>query len=113
MTEDHFTVPEHRLVLRALLGASRNGPVASILDALPDDDTRRLAAGLAMTAVTNDAVDEVFMRLEEFRLQRQIQSHRATLDRLARDPGADPAGSDSLFEELMRLESQRRRFDDR
>jgi hypothetical protein len=111
VTEDHFTVSEHRLLLRGLLAGSRTGSTASILEQLPDEDTRRLAAELALTSGTNESVEEVFMRLEEFRLQRQIQSLRATLGRL--EPGADPAGSDSLFEELMRLESQRRRFDDR
>ncbi|HMC05460.1 MAG TPA: DNA primase [Actinomycetota bacterium] len=111
LTEDHFTRPEHRLLLRGLLACSRTGSTASILEQLPDEDTRRLGAELALTSGTNESVEEVFMRLEEFRLQRQIQSLRATLGRL--EPGADPAGSDSLFQELMRLESQRRRFDDR
>ena len=111
VTEDHFTVPEHRLLLRGLLASSRNGSTASILDELPDEGTRRLAVELAMTPPTDEEVEQVFLRLEEFRLQRQIQSLRATLGRL--EPGADPAGSDSVFEELMRLESQRRRFDDR
>ncbi|MEA2591457.1 MAG: primase, partial [Actinomycetota bacterium] len=111
VTEDHFTLPEHRLLLRGLLAGSRTGSTATILEQLPDEDTRRLGAELSLTSGTNESVEEVFMRLEEFRLQRQIQSLRATLGRL--EPGADPAGSDSLFEELMRLESQRRRFDDR
>jgi DNA primase len=111
VTEDHFTLPEHRLLLRGLLACSRVGSTASILEQLPDEDTRRLGAELALTSGTNESVEEVFMRLEEFRLQRQIQSLRATLGRL--EPGADPADADSLFQELMRLESQRRRFDDR
>jgi DNA primase len=111
VTEDHFTLPQHQLLLRGLLAGSRTGSTATILEQLPDEDTRRLGAELSLTSGTNESVEEVFMRLEEFRLQRQIQSLRATLGRL--EPGADPAGSDSLFEELMRLESQRRRFDDR
>lgn len=111
ITEEHFTLPAHRLLLRGLLASSRNGPTASILDQLPDEDTRRLAAELALTPVTNESVEEVFMGLQKFWYERQIELLRATLGRL--EPGADPAGSDSLFEELMRLESQRRRFDDR
>jgi replicative DNA helicase len=114
ITEEHFDVPEHRLVLRALMGSSsRNGSAASILDKLPDEGSRRLTAELALAAVTTDAVDEVFSQLEENRLQRQIQWKKATLAGLANDPGADQGAYDSLFEELMRLESQRRRFDDR
>ena len=111
VTEDHFTLPEHRTLLRALMALPPDASPASILDALPDGDSRRLAAELALAPVTNDEAEEIFMRLEEFRLQRRIQSLRATLGRL--DSGADPSGSDSTFEELMRLESQRRRFDDR
>src|SRR2546430_11765635 len=72
LTEDHFTVPEHRLVVRALMQASRNGSAASILDALPDDETRRLAAELALTAVTNEAGGGDFLRFEGVRPQRPI-----------------------------------------
>jgi DNA primase len=119
VTEEHFTLAEHRLLFRGLLEvsakaagrASSNGRTGSILDTLPDDETRRLAAELALTPVTTEAVDEVFLRLEELRLERQIASLRATLGRL--DPVADQIIFDSTFDELMRLESQRRRFDDR
>lgn len=110
LTEDHFTTPEHRQIFRAVLALPAGG-AGSVLDALDDEPSRRLAAELALTPPTSSEEEEVFLRLEELRLQRQIESLRATLGRL--DPGADTPGFDSLFEELMRLESQRRRFDDR
>ncbi|HEU5004137.1 MAG TPA: DNA primase [Actinomycetota bacterium] len=109
LTEEHFTTPEHRVVLQALLATSGTG--ASALDALPDDASRRLAAELALTTVTTEAVDEVFLRLAETLLERQIAALQATLGRL--DPNADPDNYDATYRELLRLEEQRRRFDDR
>jgi DNA primase len=111
MVEDHFTQPEHRVLLEALRTVSRNIRPRSISEELPDEDTRRLAAELAMTPVTAEAAEEVFLRLEEFRLQRQIESLRATLDRL--DPAGEADRHDAVFRELVRLEERRRRFDDR
>lgn len=117
LTEDHFTLPEHRQVYRAVIeaaGASSGagaGHPSSVLDRLPDESSRRLAAELALTPLTTEAVDEVFITLGKAGLERQITSLRATLDRL--DPVADQHEYDSTFAELMRLESQRRQFDDR
>lgn len=109
LTEEHFTAPEHRVILQALRQTEGTG--ASPLDALPDDTSRRLAAELALTTVTTDAVDEVFLRLAETLLERQIAGLQATLGRL--DPNADPDNYDATYRELLRLEEQRRRFDDR
>lgn len=105
VNEDHFAVPEHRVLLRAVLDSKGQ---AGLLDRLPDDVTRRLAAELAlMPRVTQDP-QEVFHRLEEFRLRRQIAELRNTLDRLK--PG--DSEYENLFEQLMRLESERRREGD-
>ena len=111
LTEDHFTSVEHRQIFRAVLAVSTSGGAGSVLDALEDEASRRLAAELALTRPTTSEEEEVFLSLGRHLIERQIESLRATLGRL--DPGADAAGFDSLFEELMRLESQRRRFDDR
>ncbi|HWD08710.1 MAG TPA: DNA primase [Actinomycetota bacterium] len=110
LTADHFTVPEHKQVFQAVMEAAATG-AASVLDRLPDGESRRLAAELALTPLTTEAVDEVFLTLGKAGLERQITSLRATLDRL--DPVADHHQSESTFAELMRLESQRRQFDDR
>jgi hypothetical protein len=51
------------------------------------------------------------LRLEEFRIGRQIDHLKAKLDGL--NPESDPEAYDALFEELMRLNIERRRFDDK
>jgi DNA primase len=107
LTEDHFTVPPHRVLLRVLLAASRDSSTASILESVADEDARQLAAELIVTPLMDEPT-EIFQRLY---VERQIETLRATLGRL--DPGADPAGSIVIEQELLRLESQRRRFDDR
>jgi hypothetical protein len=63
-----------------------------------------------MTPFAASDAKEIFSRLEEFRLGRQIAVLRSTLDRL--DPGRD-LDYDSTFEELMRLEGERRKYDER
>lgn len=110
INEDHFTVPEHRVLLHVLISSDPEHGSQELMDRLPDDATRRLAAELALTPFTTDDSDEILERLEEFRLGRQIDSLRSTLDRL--DPGADTERYDSLFKELMELEERRRRFGD-
>lgn len=114
LSEDHFTIAEHRVLFRALAArpdeAAEAGRAAAILDALPDVEARRLAAELALAPLTNQAEDEVFLRLGKLLIERQIATLRARLGRL--DPKVDQAEIASLFEELMRLEEQRRRFDD-
>lgn len=110
INSDHFTIPEHRVLLHALLESAGADDPGNIMDSLPDDTSRRLAAELALTAITSDNQEQIFDRLEEFRLRRQIESLRATLDRL--HAGADPEGHDALFKELMKLEEARRRFDE-
>jgi hypothetical protein len=81
------------------------------MDRLPDDDSRRLAAELSMApSITHDP-EEVFLRLEEFRIRRQIENLKAKLDGL--DPEGDPKTYDATFEELMRLNIERRKFDDK
>src|SRR5229473_1646746 len=103
LTEGHFTLPAHRVLLRVLLAASRNTSTASILESVADKDARQLAAELIVTPLMDEPT-EIFQRLY---VGRQIETLRATLGRL--DPGADPAGSIAIEQELLRLESQRRR----
>lgn len=106
---EHFTQPEHRVLFNALKQAATSGH-PSIRDALPDDDARRLAAELSMDPVVTGDPEEVFLRLEEFRIRRQIETLKAKLDQL--HPHRDRNAYDALFEELMRLDVERRRFDD-
>lgn len=103
LTEEHFTQPEHLVILRAIL----EGDAPGIMDRLPDDATRRLAAELALSPAITEDRKEVFRRLEEFRIRRKIDALRNTLDRF------DPASDDyrKLFEEMMDLEEKRRGMD--
>lgn len=111
LAEDHFTLAGHRAIFRALAEAGHGAGPGSLMDLLPDDETRRLAAELALTPAVTEELSQVFSRLAEFKLLRKIDDLRSRLDRL--DPGGDAALHDTLFEELMRLEEERRRFDDR
>jgi DNA primase len=108
---EHFTQPEHRAIFEALVHVTENKNQTTIMDELPDDDSKRFAAELSLAPVVTKNPEEVFSRLEEFRIKRQIETLRAKLFRL--DPRVDAAAYDALFEELMRLDVERRRFDDR
>jgi DNA primase len=111
LTPHHFTQPEHRAVYEALVDLGKSTGRSSVMDYLPDDDSKRFVAELVLAPVLTEDRQEVFFRLEEFRIRRQIEALRAKLERL--DPRDDAAGYDALFEELMRLDVERRRFDDR
>lgn len=109
--QDHFTLAEHRVLLTALLDLSRTPQEGSIMDRLPDEESRRMAAALALAPSVTRNPEEVFLRLEEFWLRRQIDDLKAKLDRL--DSEKDREEFDSVYDELMRLEAERRRFDER
>ncbi|HEX2053006.1 MAG TPA: DNA primase [Actinomycetota bacterium] len=108
---DHFTQPEHRVLFSALAGVAADPAGGSVMDRLPDDDARRFAAELAMAPPITRDPEEVFLRLEEFRIVRQIEGLKAKLDGL--DPEGDADSYDETFQELMRLDVERRKFDDK
>lgn len=111
VTTDHFTQPEHRVLFDALAAVSPAPSSSSVMARLPDDDSRRLAAELSLAPTITHDPEEVFLRLEEFRIRRQIDHLKAKLDGL--DPESDLDAYDALFEELMRLNIERRKFDDK
>lgn len=111
ITTDHFTQPEHRVLYDALVRSSEEQSPSSFMHGLPDDDSRRLAAELSMAPSITQDHEEVFLRLEEFRIRRQMDLLKAKLDGL--DPKGDLKTYDALFEELMRLNIERRKFDDK
>ena len=75
------------------------------MDRLPDEESRRFAAELALTPVAASGWDEIFSRLEEFRLRRRIAVLEAKLAGLG--PGPE---SDDVSREYLRLESKLRKF---
>jgi DNA primase len=105
--EEHFTRGEHQAIYRAIVDSPAGKPGGPVMDRLPDRETRRLAAELALDSMTTGDADEVMSRLEEFRIRRKIDSLRNTLDQF------DPASEHyrKLFEELMQLEEERRRVE--
>ena len=104
LNAEHFTTVEHQVLFKVI---RESGASAGLMDGLPDDATRRVAAELAVTEPITEDAAEVFRRLEEFRLRRKIDDLRNTLDQL------DPSSSqyDSLFRELMSIEDQRREME--
>jgi len=110
LTQDHFAQASHRVLFAALIDAAGNAQPEAVMDRLPDDDSRRLAAELALSPLVTVDPQEVFMRLEVFRIERKIEATKARLASL--NPTDDAVQYDSIFEELMRLDSERRGFDE-
>jgi DNA primase len=104
LQEEHFSQPDHRAIFRAV---TESQDATSLMDRLPDDQTRRLAAELALAPQMTQDVEEIFRRLEEFRIRRKIDALRNTLDQF--DPSTDDYRR--RFEELMSLEEERRRME--
>jgi hypothetical protein len=75
-------------------------------------EARDLFAELAMTESSTseeewpNRADEVFVRLQVFRLEREIKQRRTTLQDI--NPLDEPQRHDELFTKLVGLEAQRR-----
>ncbi|MGI8426639.1 MAG: DNA primase [Actinomycetota bacterium] len=131
LNADHFTQPAHRVLFNSMRemeaapvssqsddnqlsgensGEVRGGFPPRVMERLPDDETRRLAAELSLTPNVTKDPDEVFQRLESFLVERRVRAAQAKLARLDADTNSDEY--DSLFGELMRLEAERRSFDE-
>jgi DNA primase len=106
---DHFTTERFRKVL-ALLSEPNGGP-AELVDRAAAQNLTELVAELSLEPLKGEPTDryaqQVFSRLEELSLERRISTMRKRLERL--NPTKDPRSFDSLFEELIALEGERRR----
>jgi DNA primase len=112
LTEDHFTAATHRKVFGFLRSAT--GPPAELVGKADEAGLARILAELAVDPLNKDPdvsgreyAERVSCRLEEFFLSRQIDSMKKRLERL--NPLTDTAEFDSLYEDLIGLEGQRRK----
>ena len=112
--ETNFTSPARREVFRvarAALQEGRSAPAADLAQELSGDALSlftELSVGpdFGIEAQAGATVDEVFVRLGVFRLERAIKSRRDVLQDL--NPTVDPKRHDDLFTELVGLEARRR-----
>jgi DNA primase len=109
--DDWFTTPATAASFAALEKAGGPGaPFEAVLDAAATEADRRFLRGLAVEAFAAEEnqgyADEVFRRLEEFRLTRLIEQLKGSLQRM--NPVERPDEYTRSFEELIALEARRR-----
>ena len=109
--ETHFTSPARREVFKAARAALEGGRTADPANLAQDlsGDARSLLTELTvggMDAPDGTTVEEVFVRLSVFVLERLIKDRRDVLQDL--NPTTDPQRHDDLFTELVGLEARRR-----
>ncbi|MGH2572688.1 MAG: DNA primase [Actinomycetota bacterium] len=121
---EHFAMPQHRTAF-ALLTQAAPAPngletlapsdlVAMAQEHARGDQIGKLIAALAVEpaetvgAVSQEYVDQVFLRLEEFCLKREADDIRKRLQRL--NPLSASDEYDELYERFVKLEGARRRI---
>ena len=108
---DWFTTPATRASFTALREAGGTGkPLEMVLEAAATETDRRFLRGLAVESFAAEEnrgyADEVFRRLEEFRLTRAIDQLKGNLQRM--NPVERPHEYTQVFEQLIALEARRR-----
>ncbi|MFN2643273.1 MAG: DNA primase [Actinomycetota bacterium] len=105
--EEDFSMRAHQSIWQALRKGGEAGGLASSLE---DANARRMVSALAIEEIPGEVsdrlVDEIFSRLKEFTLTRQIDQMKSRLQAL--NPIRHPTDYEALFEELMALEGRRR-----
>ncbi|HEV8653707.1 MAG TPA: DNA primase [Actinomycetes bacterium] len=109
--EDWFTTPATSASFVALAKAGGPGaPLEAVLEQAANEKERGFLRGLAVEAFAaeekREYAEEVFRRLEEFRLTRGIDELKGTLQRM--NPVERPDEYTQRFEELISLEARRR-----
>jgi DNA primase len=109
--DDWFTTPATKGSFSALSKAGGVGVALElVLEAAANESERKFLRGLAIEAFAAEEnrayADEVFRRLEEFRLTRVIDLLKGTLQRM--NPVERPDEYTQFFEELIALEARRR-----
>ncbi|MCL5291460.1 MAG: DNA primase [Actinobacteria bacterium] len=104
---DYFVSPVNQRVFAVL---SQIGEGKFELDLPADEELTSLVSGLTLEEIAADNLtdyfSDIFARLKEFYLQRQINSLRLKLEQL--NPIKNSRGYDELFAELLRLETEKR-----
>lgn len=97
-------------VLKQFLQGKNKYRVADLLNKLQAEEQRKLLSELAFDIIEVEDIakyfQDIFRKLKEFRLQRQISNIKSTLEML--NPTKDPVGYDALFEQLLQLEAAKR-----
>ena len=97
----------HQAIWQAL---RKGGDPAGLVSSLEDANARRAVSALAIEEVPGEVserfVEEIFSRLKEFALTRQIDQVKSRLQAL--NPITKQSEYEALFEELMTLEGRRR-----
>jgi hypothetical protein len=105
-----FTAPARRELFQHALRAASSGDTGTetATNLSPDASSlyTELAVGSSGGAVNDAEIREVFMRLNVFKLEREIKKRRATLQEV--NPMDDAQRHDALFTELVGLEAERR-----
>ncbi|HEX8099384.1 MAG TPA: toprim domain-containing protein, partial [Actinomycetota bacterium] len=117
---DWFAKPTHRKAFELIVGASNGAPASVVASDLvsrgQESGGEHLARLIAAASVeplksggdpTLDYAERLFLRLEEFALKRRIEVIRKQLERI--NPIKTPTDHENLFEELIALESARRK----
>ena len=110
--ESDFTSPARREVFRAARAQAAGGANGgSLMSRLSPDALSlytELAVGASMPTASDPAgrIQEIFIRLRVFRLERDIKQRRKVLQSI--NPVDDPNRHDELFTRLVGLEGERR-----
>jgi DNA primase len=109
LEEGLFSTERHRKVLSFV--RTNPGQPAELVERAQEEGMARLLAELTVEPVrgepTTAYAERVVSRLEELSLQRRIDTIKKRLERL--NPTKDPQSYDTLFEELISLEGERRK----
>jgi DNA primase len=109
LEEGLFSTERHRKVF-SFVRATSGGP-AELVERAQEEGLARLLAELSVEPVrgepTSAYAERVVSRLEELSLKRRIDTLKKRLERL--NPVTDPQTYDSLFEEYIALEGERRK----
>ena len=108
--ESLFTAPPRRELFAAAIEAAKDGQstsgVATNLSPEAHSLYTELTVGSSEELPDEASINEIFMRLRVFRLEREIKKRRTTLQEV--NPLDDAKRHDALFTELVGLEAERR-----